>query len=209
MADASKVFYDTVFGSLVIAEAELRKKDFDQDSVRAAVDELARLSREVSRRHFGVDHWSRHRHVVGEYFPIVQRLAEKWYKKLSRRMSFRCGVLHPWRVLLSENLPRELFSVVCEVVSRTGFGLIEEQVGDTTVLAFTSRTRVRNLFCDLLGRQIRTEVFLTRKAQGQKRVEALVETEKQFCITYNAKKEEIYFEFFYGSWNEHGWSQHE
>ena len=56
MADASKVFYNTVFGSLVIAEAELRKKDFDQDSVRAAVDELARLSREVSRRHFGVDH---------------------------------------------------------------------------------------------------------------------------------------------------------
>ena len=53
------------------------------------------------------------------------------------------------------------------------------------------------LFCDLLGRQIRTKVFLTRKAQGQKRVEALVETEKQFCITYNAKKEEIYFEFFY------------
>ena len=133
---------------------------------------------------------------MGEYFPIVQRLAEKWYKKLSRRMSFRCGVLHPWRVFLSENLPRELFSVVREVVSRTGSGLIEEQVGDTTVLAFTSRTRVRNLFCDLLGRQIRTEVFLTRKAQGQKRVEALVETEKQFCITYNAKKEEIYFYFF-------------
>ena len=105
-----------------------------------------------------------------------------------------------------------VFSVVREVVSRTGFGLIEEQVGDTTVtvtvLAFTSRTRVRNLFCDLLGRQIRTEVFLTRKAQGQKRVEALVETEKQFCITYNAKKE-IYFEFFYGSWNEHGWPQHQ
>ena len=146
---------------------------------------------------------------MGEYFPIVQRLAEKWYKKLSRRMSFRCDVLHPWRVLLSENLPRELFSVVREVVSRTGFGLIEEQVGDTTVLAFTSWTRVRNLFCHLLGRQIRTEVFLTRKAQGQKRVEALVETEKQFCITYNAKKEEIYFEFFYGSWNEHGWPQHE
>ena len=67
-----------------------------------------------------------------------------------------------------------VFSVVREVVSRTGFGLIEEQVGDTTVtvLAFISRTRVRNLFCDLLGRQIRTEVFLTRKAQGQKRVEA-------------------------------------
>ena len=56
MADASKVFYNTVFGSLVIAEAELRKKDFDQDSVRAAVDELACLFREVSRRHFGVDH---------------------------------------------------------------------------------------------------------------------------------------------------------
>ena len=39
-------------------------------------------------------------------------------------------------------------------------------------------------------------MFLTRKAQGQKRVEALVEIEKQFCDNYNAKKEDIYFEFF-------------
>ena len=81
-----------------------------------------------------------------------------------------------------------------------------EEGRDLTVIAFTSKIRVKNLFQDLLNRQI--DSFLARKGNKLKKVEAIINDEKQFCIKFNSKKEEINFELFYGCWNEHGWPQY-
>ena len=208
MADHFDTVYNIVFGSLLVAEAELKRKNLDERKIKEAFKELISLSRQVCGRHFSSRRRTRHLHVVGEYFPMVQRMAERWYKALTRRMSFRGGTLHPWCVIYDAKLPRELFSVVREIVKRTDYGIrVEEAKGkNVTVMAFTSAVRVQNLFCDLVGRQV--DCFLLKKGKEQKKVEAIINSEKQFCITYREKQEEIAFDFFYGSWNEHGWPQH-
>ena len=93
------------------------------------------------------------------------------------------------------------------IVKRTNYGFYMEDTRDAKVMAFTEAIRVKNLFRDLMGRQV--DCFLSRKGKKLKKVEAIIDSEKQFCLTYNLKKEEITFEFYYdGSWNEHGMPQH-
>ena len=79
MAD---VVFHTVFGHLLIAEAELKQKDLDQANVKAAFDELVSLSRRVADHHLASDRRTRYHYVVGEYYPLIQRTTERWYKTL-------------------------------------------------------------------------------------------------------------------------------
>ena len=50
--------------------------------------------------------------------------------------------------------------------------------------------------------------FLKTLAAGKRKVEAIVNSEKQFGITFCPAKEEITFDFYYGLWNQYGWPQH-
>ena len=115
---------------------------------------LVSLSRQVCNRHFTTNHRAHHHFITGPYFSIVQHSVSRWYKSLYRRMSFRCGVRHPWRVILQDNFSVELFSIIKDIVNRTGYGVHVEEAGHTTVMAFFSKIRIRNLFADLTGQEI-------------------------------------------------------
>ena len=94
--------------------------------VKEAVNDLVQLIGPIFERHFG-DPRLRHHHTVGKLFPMIKCLADRWYKRLCRRMSTRCGVLNPWTVFREEQLPRELFSVVKNIVLRTNYGVTVEE----------------------------------------------------------------------------------
>ena len=49
-------------------------------------------------------------------------------------------------------------------------------------------------FCELMDCKILRKDFLKRSAKGKGKVEAVINTEKQFGITYFLEKEEITFE---------------
>ena len=80
MAEGFDTIYNTVFGVLLIAESELKPKNLDKLQAKEAFNELFSLSREVCRRNFCSRRRIRNHHIVGPYFPMVQRMAKHWYK---------------------------------------------------------------------------------------------------------------------------------
>lgn len=73
-------------------------------------------------------------------------------------MSFRCGVLIPWRVILHDNFPTELFAIFKGIANRTGYGVHVEETG-----IFLSKIRVCNLFAVLMGQDI--DNFFLKKVE--------------------------------------------
>jgi len=60
------------------------------------------------------------------------------------------------------------------------------------------------VFSDLTNQNLTKEHFLKRKVKDEKRVEGIIDANKQFGIKYCYKKESIIFDFYYEFWNEHG-----
>lgn len=123
-------------------------------------------------------------------------------------MATKCSVKNPWHVILEDRLPKELFIILEEVVSKTRYGLITVKTQKNCVFAFTSRIRVRRVFCALTDQNLTKESFLKRIIKGEKRVEAIIDEEKQFGMRYNFDKEILTIDHYYGYWNDHGWPQH-
>ena len=88
------------------------------------------------------------------------------------------------------------------------YGLITVKTQKNCVFAFTSRTRVRRVFCALMDQNLTKESFLKRIIKEEMRVEAIIDAEKQFGMRYNFHEEIITIDFYYGYWNDHGWPQH-
>lgn len=109
---------------------------------------------------------------------------------------------------MDDRLPNELSDILEAAVLRTNFGVITVKTQKNCVFAFTSHHRVRKLFSNLTDQVLTRESFLKRKVKGGKRVEAIVNANKQFGIKYCPQKQMITFDFYYGFWNEHGWPQH-
>ena len=206
MANASEAFLTTVRGVLVTAEAELENEGIDKTKVRDALEELRSLIQPISMRQFN-PRWG-FKHMVGDFYPMLQRQAMSWLKQFQRRMSPRCAVKHPWQVVVEDRLPRELFTILEATVSRTNYGNITVKTQKNCVFAFTSYNRVKKVFSDLTDQNLTQEHFLKRKVNSGKRVECIIDANKQFGMKYCYKKEAITFDFYYGFWNEHGWPQH-
>lgn len=139
---------------------------------------------------------------------MLQRQALFWLKQFRRRMSARCSVKNPWHVILEDRLPRELFGILEGIISKTIYGLITAKTQKNCVYAFTSPIRTRRVFCALTDQNLTEESFLKRVIKGEKRVEAIIDAEKQFGMKYSYEKEVVIIDFYYGYWNEHGWPQH-
>ena len=119
-------------------------------------------------------------------------------------MATKRSVKDPWHISLEDRLPKELFGVLEEITSKTNYGLITAKTKKNCVFAFTSRIRVRNIFCALTGQNLADESFFKRVIKGEKRVEAIIDAEKQFGFKFNFEKEMITIDFYYGYWNDHG-----
>ena len=206
MADACNVFMNTVRGALATAEAELVESGIDKKKVQSALEEVRSLLRPISFRHF--ERPEEFRHKVGELYPMLQRQAIGWVKEFKRRMTPGCSVKHPWKVIVKEKLPKELFDTVEATVSRTSFGEISMKTQTNCLFTFTSQKKVRKLFSDLTDKSTGRGSFLKRRLEGGKRVKAIIDKDKQFDVKYSFHKEMIIFEFYYGYWNGHGWPQH-
>lgn len=206
MADVSGVFSNTVRGALAIAEAELSCKVDEMEKIKDALEDMRSLLGPICIRHFNTR--VGFKHIVGNLFPMLQRQTMDWLKQFRRRMSPRCSVKHPWQVIVEEKLPRELFDVFKTIVSRTNFGVITIKTPKNCVFAFTSHNRVRKVFSDCTDQNLTQATFLKRKIKGNKRVEAIIDEEKQFGMKYSYKKELMIIDFNYGYWNEHDWPQH-
>ena len=193
MADASAVFLNTVRGALVVAEAELSGKDGQINHMSEALDDIKGLLAPVSVRHF--NNRTGFKHILGDYFPMFQRQAMDWLKTFQRRMSPRCSVKHAWQVVVEEKLHRELFQILEAIVSRTHFGVIADRTRKNCVFAFISHDRVRKVFSDCTDQNLNKNTFLKRRIKGNKRVEAIISSEKQFGIKYSYRKELITIDF--------------
>lgn len=194
--------------ALINAEDELLKDGLQKASVKDALKELKSLLKTVSKRYFGGKREDEYIHVVGPYFPILKRWSVAWEKVLNRRMLPKCCVSHPWQVVFETTLPEELFEIIKTIVCRTNYGVTLGQSKRKYIMSFSSRTRVRKLFCELTQKEIQEDCFLKRSMKNLERVEAIINEEKQFCITYDRQKELLLIDMFYGYWNHHGWPQH-
>ena len=212
MATEKNVFKNTILGALAIAQSELLSQTgLRSSNVEEALKELKSLLEPIADGHFG-ELRSRHKCKIGQYFPMLQSMAQKWYKQFMRRMSFRCSLRNPWKVVLEVELPKELFALVRSVTSRTSYGLYtgetKRKKSKKVVLAFFSFARVRSVLNMLMDTSYSDEEFLKKNFQDSKRIEAIIDEDKQFCITYDFNKEILQFDFHYGVWNEHGFPQH-
>ena len=204
----SNIFINTVLVAFNEAEDRLLAQDLENKNVKDALKELKALVEPVARRHFGKDQ-TRHLYSVGQYFPMLQRMVCQWYKQFMRRMTTRCRVSSPWKVIMDISIPNELFLIIKDMIFVTNYGLYYHETKskpEKFVIAFTSHVRVRNLFLQLMNSEMPKEDFLRRtyKGKDQKRIEIIVSEEKQFGMLYNSQKEIISFDFHYGFWNEHG-----
>ena len=119
-------------------------------------------------------------------------------------MATKCSVKKPWHVILEDRLPKELFIILEEVVSKTRYSLITVKTQKNCVFAFTSRIGVRRVFCALTDQNLTKESLLKRIIKGEKRVEAIIDEEKQFGMRYIFDKEILTIDHYYGYWNDHG-----
>ncbi|XP_067053487.1 uncharacterized protein [Acropora muricata] len=206
MAAATEAFVNAVEAALANAEVEMVNNRADEEKTRSGVQEVRSLLRPVALRHFDTRRGFKHK--IGDFYSMLKRQAMGWMQHLQRRMSPRCSVKHPWQVVMDDRLPRELFDILEAAVLRTNFGVITAKTKKNCVFAFTYYHRLRKLFSDLTDQILTRESFLKRKVKGGKRVEAIVDADKQFGIKYSLRKEMITFDFYYGFWNEHGWPQH-
>ena len=212
MAEGKNIVINAVLVALSEAEDRLLAQDLEKNNVKNALKELKVLIEPVARRHFG-EVQTRHLYSVGQYFPMLQRMVCQWYKHFMRRMTTRCRVNSPWKVIMDISIPSELFSIIKDMVLVTNYGLYYHETKckpKKFVIAFTSHVRVRNLFLQLMNSGMPKEDFLRRKFKGKdrKRIEIIVSEEKQFGMIYNSQKEMISIDFHYGFWNEHGFPQH-
>ena len=207
MADESGIFSTVILQRLAIAEEELKNKEIDHGRVKNALGDIRSILMPITKRHFS-ERREGFKHVVGTYYPMLQRQAISWLKQFRRRMTTRCSVKHPWHIILEDKLPKELFGVFEEIASKTNYGMITAKTKKNCVFAFTSRTRVRRMFCALTGQNLTDTSFLKRVIKDEKRVEAIINAEKQFGFKFNFQKEVITVDFYFGYWNDHGWPQH-
>ena len=198
-------------GALSVVKVQLLDDGVEENSVSQALKELTPLVELVAKGNFG-DLESRHKYAVGGYYSMLNRMACHWYKQFMRRMTTRFCVRNPWKVVLEVSLPKELFAVIKEIVERTNFGVFTGETrskkAKKSVMAFTSYARVRSLFFKLMDSDMPREDFLRKKIKGLKRIEAIINEDRQFGMLYNHDKEVMSFDFFYGFWNEQGFPQH-
>ena len=189
------------------AKDDLLESGLDMWATKDATTELSKLVPLIGNKYFG-RFGEGHKFTIVHAYPMLNSIAQRWYKAFMRRMLARCAVRNPWRVVISEFFSKDLFMIFLEVVSRTSFGVACKTTKKQVFIMFTDEARVRHVFCELMGTEIARKEFVKRSARGQRKVEAIIDEEKQFVVTYNIVKEMITFEFFYGLWNQHGWPQH-
>lgn len=206
MAAISGVFSNTVRGALAIAEAELACKVVQMEKIKDALEDMRSLLGPICIRHFNTR--VGFKHIVGNLFPMLERQTMDWLNQFRRRMSPLCSVKHLWQVSVEEKLPSELFDVFETIVFRTNFGVITIKTPKNCVFAFTAHNRVRKVYSDCTDQNLTQATFLKRKIKGNKRVEAIINEEKQFGMKYSYKQELMIIDFNYGYWNEHNWPQH-
>ena len=121
MSDETEIFSSVIFETLTTAEDQLANKEIDRERVNRAINDLRSLLVPITKRRFSQRRQG-FKHVVGTYYPMLQRHASFWLKQLRRQMTTKCSVKNPWHVILEDRLPKELFGVLEEVVSRTRYG---------------------------------------------------------------------------------------
>ena len=178
----SNIFINAVLVAFNEAEDRLLAQDLENKNVKDALKELKALVELVSRKHFGKDQ-TRHLYSVGQYFPMLQRMVCQWYKQFMRRMTTRCRVSSPWKVIMDISIPNELFLIIKDMIFVTNYGLYYHETKwkpKKFVIAFTSHVRVRILFFQLMNSEMPKEDFLRRTYKGkhQKRIEIIVSKEK-------------------------------
>ena len=208
MADESvNKFETTVLSALQRAHDELISDGMNSVQTNEAFRELKKLLSSVSKKHFGGIR-QQHRHVLLAAFPMLTSILKRWYKKFMRKMTPRCGVKNPWRVIVSENVSRDLFDVIKQIATRNSYGVTTHSTRKRITMVFTSETKVRHVFCEAVDCEIQAEKFLRRSASGRNKVQAIINRENEFGVSFNCTTEEITFDFYYGVWNEYGWPQH-
>ena len=83
MAAEKGLFLNTILKAFVGLEDQLIDEQMEKNNVKEAFKELAHVLEPVARRYFG-DVRYHHKYVVGQYFPMLQRMAVQWYSQLRR-----------------------------------------------------------------------------------------------------------------------------
>ena len=98
--------------------------------------------------------------------------------------------------------------MIKQIATRNSYGVTTHSTRKRITMVFTSETKVRRVFCEAMDCVIQAEKFLRRSASGKNKVQAIINRENEFGVSFNCTTEEITFDFFYGVWNEYGWPQH-
>ena len=119
MADVSvNKFEMTVLSALHQAQDELISAGLESSHTNEAFRELKMYS--VSKRHFGGIRQP-DKHVLLAAFPMLTNISKRWLKTFMRQMIPRCGVKNPWRVIVSQNISRDLFGMVQQIGTRSSY----------------------------------------------------------------------------------------
>ena len=97
--------------------------------------------------------------------------------------------------------------MVQQIATRSSYGVTTHSTRKRIIMVFTRERKVRRLFCEIMDSEIEEEKFLKRSTSGKKKVQAIINDEKEFGVSFNFTTEEITFDFFYGVWNKYGWPQ--
>ena len=123
MNSKENIFINTLLRALIDVEDHLSEQGLQENNVKDAMKDLSGLVRQVAGKNFGDLQAGRQRYYVGRLFPTLQRMATQWYKQFMRRISVRCKVLNPWKVVLEVSVPKELFVIMKDIGFETMYGL--------------------------------------------------------------------------------------
>ena len=173
MVDASvNKFETTVLSALQLAQDELISDGRESSQRNEAFRELKMLLSSVSKTHSGGIRWQ-HKHVLLAAFPMLTSISKRWYKTFMRRIIPRCGVKNPWRVIVSENLSRDLLHMIQQIATRSSYGLPCTVQGSTLQWFLPGKRR-----CDVCF--VRLWIVKSKKKNSLR--EQQVEKSDKFCL---------------------------
>ena len=142
---------------------------------------------------------------------MLSRELLRWNKLITRRMKKTTSSSHPWKILFSRNVTKEVFEVLKLSVLEGGYGSLMKTTKSKVYLSITTRSVIEWMLfviCNGEAADIKEEDILCKHLKNGEYCEAVVDKGHAFAISYSKTQEVVKVVLFYGCWNPFGVPQH-
>ena len=142
---------------------------------------------------------------------VIEQEVMLWLKKLHRRLSPRKKARDPWTVVVTRDLPANVFGFIMEIIkkARSSYGVTHSESRRSDCIVYTEENRlIRDLsrLCDVSRNAVMG--YFSKQWKGARKGEArvTVTASKPFTISYFKRESYVLMKCHYQYINEFGYT---